>query len=213
MVLRSTGSPVAGSADHYHAVMRCLHWIMALGVFIMYALGTFMDEVPEGNARDFLVRFHVSVGITLIALLAARVAARWSTHTPEWPVEMSTRERLYARLGHGALYGVIALVLATGWLEAEVSAYGTAWFGQRISGFVPESGLIVDLSAVRVLDELHMFLADLLMVLVAGHVGFVIKHEWFDRRDVLGRMFRGYRGLRRGTARRGARGRRGEEPS
>ena len=199
--MSSNKRPVTGANTQYHVVSRYLHWIMAFGIFLMYWLGTRMDEVPEGDAHDFLMRLHISIGISLIVLMILRVAARWSTRIPPLPHHMSRLERLFARTGHMALYGVIVLLLATGWLEAEVSEYGTAWFGQRIPGLVPESGMIVDLAAVRVVDEIHMFLADILMILVVGHVGYVIKHQWFDRQDILGRMFKSYRFARVWTRR------------
>lgn len=198
--MSSNKPPFKGANVRYHVAIRYLHWIMAVGIFLMYILGTRMDEVPAGDAHDSLMRLHISVGISLIVLMILRIVARWWTRIPPLPPDMSPRERKFARIGHMALYGVIVLGLSTGWLEAEVSEYGTAWFGQRIPGFVPEDGIIVELSAVRVIDEIHMFLADILMILVVGHIGYVIKHQWFDRHDILGRMFKNFRLLRRAPA-------------
>ena len=188
--MRAKKHRVKGANAQYHVALRYLHWIMALGIFGMYALGTRMDELSEGDTQDFIIRLHISIGISLIALMVLRIAARWSTSIPPLPPEIPGRERSFARVGHLVLYGVAVLAIATGWLEAEVSDYGTAWFGLQIPGSVPESGIIVDLSAKRVVDEIHMFLADFLMILVIGHVGYVVKHQWFDRLDVLGRMFK-----------------------
>lgn len=189
--------PFKDAEIRYHAAMRYFHWIMAFGIFLMYWLGTRMDEVAEGAGRDFLIRLHISVGVSLIVLMVLRIAARRATAVPPLPGEMPRRERKFARIGHMALYVVAVLLLTTGWLEAEVSEYGPAWFGLAMPGFVPEGSPIAEWATVRVIDEIHMFLADLLMVLVVGHVGYVIKHQWFDRHDVLGRMFKSYGALRR----------------
>lgn len=193
MTTRRNKHPVERPNTRYHFTIRYLHWIMAVGIFTAYALGTRMDEVPAGDAHDFLVRLHISIGLSLVALMVLRVIARRSTPVPELPTQMTRRERKFARIGHIALYTVAILALLTGWLESEVSEHGTAWFGLLFPDIVPDNGTIAELSTVRVIDELHMFLADILMILVLGHVGYVIKHQWFERQDILGRMFKGFR--------------------
>ena len=145
----------------YALSARLIHWLMALGFVFMwgcgYAMTTFVEE--DSPLEEFLFGLHISVGVTLLALLVLRVAIRLSTRTPPLPTEISAIERTGAYLGHAALYALPALVIAAGWAETDIGGHGVEWFGIAMPKVLPTvegaSGEFYE----ELTADLHMWLA------------------------------------------------------
>ena len=72
------------------------HWVLALLITIMIALGWYMMSVEEEPGSDWLFKLHISIGITAAALIpeASPVRSRCVL-----PVELPTgRRRTFLRL-------------------------------------------------------------------------------------------------------------------
>src|SRR5688500_10249958 len=66
----------------YDRVATALHWIIALLVFVMLALGFYMVEVPRLTPlRGSLFNLHKSIGLLVLALMIVRTGWRM-THRP-----------------------------------------------------------------------------------------------------------------------------------
>ena len=66
--------------QRYTAVAIALHWLIAAGIVGMIALGWTMGEVESG--RFALIQIHKSIGLTILALTAARIAWRLMNPPP-----------------------------------------------------------------------------------------------------------------------------------
>ncbi|MCY4470689.1 MAG: cytochrome b/b6 domain-containing protein, partial [Thiotrichales bacterium] len=64
--------------EKYHLATRLIHWIMAVGFVFMWGCGYAMTTlvVEDSPLEEFLFDLHISVGVTLLALLAVRIAVR-----------------------------------------------------------------------------------------------------------------------------------------
>ena len=64
--------------ERYHLTARLMHWIMALGFVFMWACGYAMTSLVEDDSplEELLFDLHISVGVTLLALLVLRIAIR-----------------------------------------------------------------------------------------------------------------------------------------
>ena len=62
--------------ERYHLAARLMHWIMAAGFVFMWGCGYAMTTLVEDDSslEELLFDLHISVGVTLLALLAARIA-------------------------------------------------------------------------------------------------------------------------------------------
>ena len=99
-----------------------LHWLIALGIFGMFALGWFMSDIPkeapkqmmfdlfnwgifnwpvaeEISPRSFYFNVHKSFGVTIFALILLRILWRL-THTP--PALLSSYKAIERKLASGA---------------------------------------------------------------------------------------------------------------
>ena len=76
---------------------------------------TLVEE--DSPLEEFLFDLHISVGVTLLALLVQRIAIRLVHRPPPLPAAIRGLERTAAHLGHAALYALPAMVIAVGWAE------------------------------------------------------------------------------------------------
>ena len=174
------------TGERYHVSARLIHWIMALGFVFMWGCGYSMTTLVEEDSPldEFLFDLHISVGVTLLALLVVRMAIRLTFPPPPLPFSIRGLERTAAHLGHAALYALPALVITAGWAETNFGGHTVQWFGVELPRVFPETGEdLQDLST-----DIHMWLAYIMLAVTAGHVAAAFKHRWFDGRDVIRRM-------------------------
>ena len=170
----------------YPLSARLMHWLMALGFVFMWGCGYAMTTLVEEDSplEEFLFDLHISVGVTLLALLVARIAIRLAYRPPPLPEAIRALERTAAHLGHAALYALPALVIAVGWAETNFGGHTVQWFGVEMPKVFPETGeALQDLSA-----DVHKWLAYTMLAIAAGHVAAAFKHRWLDGHDVIRRM-------------------------
>ena len=172
--------------ERYHLSARLIHWIMALGFLFMWGCGYTMTTLvgEDSPLEEFLFDLHISVGVTLLALLVVRIAVRLAHAPPPLPASIRGLERTAAHLGHAALYALPAMVIAAGWAETNFGGHAVKWFGVEMPRVFPETG-----EALQILStDVHMWLAYTMLAVAAGHVAAAYKHRWFDGHDVIGRM-------------------------
>jgi cytochrome b561 len=166
--------------------IRVLHWLMALLILGMIAVGWYMTGLPDKDPlRGTLYPLHKSLGILLLALVALRVALRFSTPIPPLPAGIPPRERLAAKAGHVLLYLGMIVVPLTGVVMSVAGGYGIAFFGIPLPAFMD-----VDKPLAHDARELHELLPYILLGVIALHVAGALKHRFFDapENDVLKRM-------------------------
>ena len=100
----------------YSLAARAFHWLMAAGFAFMWACGYAMTTLvaDDSTVEELLFGLHISTGVTLLVLLAARIGVRLARRPPPLPAGIRPLERTGARLGHVALYALPAAVIAVG---------------------------------------------------------------------------------------------------
>jgi cytochrome b561 len=176
--------------DRYHLSIRVLHWLMAVGFLFMWGLGWAMTNVTEDDspAQKFLFGLHISVGVTLLALLILRIAIRWRVGAPPLPAALPRRDRIGARIGHIGLYALPLLIVTLGWASRDFGGHGVDWFGLTLPEIFPATKSLAGIKPGDLAAELHGSLAWTLLALAVIHIAAVAKHRWVDRHDVLHRI-------------------------
>ena len=86
---RPASDEAAAPVPRYTALQRQLHWLMALLVGAMLALGWNMARLPLNHpAKGELIAWHQVIGMTILALWVLRVWQRRRHGRPDWPVPM-----------------------------------------------------------------------------------------------------------------------------
>lgn len=163
----------------YGRVSRALHWSMALLVLLMLASDWWM-EAFEGLGEARLMGWHKSLGVLLLGLLAVRLAWRWLNRGRLAP---PAHWRLAARLGHLALYALLLWLPVSGLLAAWGSGHGVAFFGLPLIPAGPETEWLEES-----FEEVHEVAANLLWLMIGGHVLAALAHQWWLGERSLRRM-------------------------
>lgn len=171
----------------YPVLMRSMHWLMALLIIGMLALGLYLEELPgKDPSKPLLMGLHKSFGVIALALIFVRVGIRLFSRVPALPSALSGLEQKLAHLGHLALYLLMVLVPLSGFVmsSAHPKRFGVELFGWRLPD-LPASQFWSHLG-----HEWHGALATALMVVIGLHILGVIKHRFFGKpgEDVLPRM-------------------------
>lgn len=176
MAVRSTPSA-------WGAVARTLHWGMLVLFAIIIPLGLYMAELPLGIHKLRLYALHKSIGLTLLALAALRLAWRAGERRPELPPMPAWQHRAALAI-HALLYLLMFAVPLSGWLFNSAAGFPLQWFGTVNLPALAHS----DPALKKLAHEIHETGAWLLVALVAAHAAAALKHHFLDRDRTLALM-------------------------
>lgn len=182
-----------------------LHWLIAIGIFSMFALGWFMSGLPKEapkqtaydlfnwgiytwqmaepvSPRTFYYNLHKSIGVTLLAIIAIRILWRITHKPPPYISTLKAWERKLATGTHHLLYLLMIALPVSGLVMSAYSKYGVKWFGiPFIKG--------LDNNAMREFYlEVHEAVGIIVLLLVILHIAGALKHKFIDKDDTMKRM-------------------------
>ncbi|TXI71583.1 MAG: cytochrome b [Limnohabitans sp.] len=168
----------------YTPVAKGLHWLMAVLILGLLALGIYMSDLPLSPQKLELYSWHKWFGVTVFLLLWLRLAWRVTHRPPALPETLSAPMRLAAHAGHAALYLLMLAIPLSGWLMSSAKGFQTVWFG-----VLPIPDLLGrDRELGDLLQQVHKLLNLLLMLTLAGHVLAALWHHFVLKDDTLRRM-------------------------
>lgn len=168
----------------YGPVAKSLHWTTAVAVLGLIAGGLWMVELPIGRQKLVVYAWHKWFGVAVFALAVARLVWRRLRPPPPLPPAVSSWERRLAPWAHGALYAILLAMPVAGWLMSSATGFSVVLFG-----ILPLPDLIERSPEAAVLwKAVHHWLSRVLIVLLALHIGAVLRHDLIRRDGVLRRM-------------------------
>lgn len=98
----------------YGLVSQAIHWLTALLMVSIVALGLYSSSLPRAGLRENVLLVHKSLGLLIIALTVLRLV--WMAYSPARsdPARYKPWERHAARLGHGLLYLILLVMPLSG---------------------------------------------------------------------------------------------------
>ena len=193
------------STTSYTKTAKVLHWLIAIGIFGMFALGWFMSELPkeapkqmaydlfnlgvytwnlseEISPRTFYFNLHKSIGVTIFALILIRILWRITHRPPALLASYKAWESKLASGAHHLLYLLMVALPLSGIIMAIYSKYGIKWFGlELIKG--------LDNKDMRELFyEAHEIIGLIILLVIIVHIIGALKHKFIDKDDTLKRM-------------------------
>ena len=170
--------------DRYTGTAKSLHWVMAILLFGLLALGFYMHDLPLSPEKLKLYSWHKWAGVTAFLLVLVRLGWRVTHLPPALPASMPRIMQLAAHAGHFALYALMIAIPLSGWLMSSAKGFQTVWFGVLpIPDLLDKNKELGDQLAV-----VHMGLNLLFVAVLAGHIGAALKHHFIDKDDILTRM-------------------------
>ena len=173
------------NTDHsYGVVSITLHWLAALSIAVMLVSALMMANATNRDEYVPLVKFHSSVGILILLLLAARIAWHFFARQPAKLSQNPTLNRV-ASIVHATLLVLIGTQLVTGPVDVWSGGFPLRvfdWFT------VPSLTGNVFKTEHDVIGDIHGVVGLTIGILVALHIAAVLKHAFIDRDNTLKRM-------------------------
>ncbi len=166
-----------------------LHWFMLLLVAAIYATIELRELFPRGSdPREAMKAWHFMLGLSVLAFLAVRLAARLMGPNPPIVPTPARWQRLVAGLAHAALYLFLLAMPILGWIILSAEGNEISFFGLPVPPLVaPDEGL-----ADRV-EELHELGGTIGYFLIGLHAAAALAHHYFIRDNTMLRMLPGRR--------------------
>jgi cytochrome b561 len=177
--------------ERYHLVAIILHWVIALGILALIAMGLGMTHLGLAPMAKFrLYQLHKSIGITVMLAVLLRILWRLTHRPPPLPA-MPPLEKAAAEGTHGLLYILMLVVPLSGWALVSVSPFNlpTVLYGLVPWPHLPVLPELTDKTQVEaVVKFVHGKLAWSLTAIIALHAGAALRHHFILRDGILRRI-------------------------
>ncbi len=173
------------SPHAYGWVSIFLHWIMAILLIGLYFVGDYMVDLTYYDALyHTLPAWHKGIGILVGFALLFRVAWLYSHPRPAPVGNGPAITHTLAKLGHLGLYGLLLVMLISGYLISTAKGKGIDVFGWfELPALLAESKDRGELAG-----KVHEIAGFLFILLVGGHALAAIFHHVYWKDNTLTRM-------------------------
>jgi len=174
----------------YTFAQRSLHWLIALLVFGLLAIGlTFMTLGYDGTKGLFgndltnaLYKYHKTFGILLFLLMILRVVLRRASPPPAYDPPLGGMERVIGGGTHLLLYLLLLGIPIGGALATTLGGYPLQFFNWELPSFLDKNEALS-----KQLFQVHGIAGLALLALVVLHIAAAIKH-WKQKDGIMRRI-------------------------
>jgi cytochrome b561 len=178
------GDTQVPKTDRYDSVSMVLHWAMVLLILLLFGLGWYMVELPDGSPeRTRFFALHKSVGLTTALFALVRIGWRLKHPAPPLPGTLPAWQRGLAHLTHVLLYVFMVVQPLSGYLSSSFSGYKTRLWGVPLPYWGWHDPVVNQL-----FTDIHVASSVALLCLILLHVAGALFHALTPRDNVLGRM-------------------------
>ena len=175
--------------SRYGLTAIVLHWVLALGLMGLFAMGLFMADLPVSPLRLKLFNWHKWAGICVLVLSLLRLIWRVSHQPPALPVEIQRDMPPWQQHAHSTvqhlMYALFLIVPLVGWAYSSAAGFPVVVFGVLpLPDFVAP-----DKEWAELIKPWHEITAFALAGLVILHVSAALKHQWMDKHALLQRIW------------------------
>ena len=154
-VAQRTDAGRAQLEQPYSGLAKTFHWLVFVLVAMQASIALVLPALLPKSAEDDLSDWHLSVGSTILFVMALRLAWRLTHPAPAPPADLPPSLRLLSRATHWGLYAALIVLPLLGWTAA--SGYGAT---VRLFGLIPLPALIAqDKATAETVGGIHHALA------------------------------------------------------
>ena len=176
------------TVESYSRTARFLHWLIVALVAVQIPAGMYMTYRGGelniwDNVTGALYNGHKLLGVTVLLLVAGRLAYRLFRGAPSPEPTIERWQHVVSRLNHWGMYLLLIGVPVAGYV-------GISLFpALDIFGLFSLPGVVApDKQASETAFAIHGLLADALLLLIAIHVAAALFHHFVRKDNVLARM-------------------------
>ncbi len=167
----------------YGLIARLLHWVIALLVFALIAVGWYMAE----NEIYDLYPYHKAIGMLVLFLAVLRILWALTNTHPAFPDTMTGIEKIAAYFGHTVLYILLLLMPISGYIYSASGGYGITFFGLFDIPLLIEKNEQLH----KIAGEAHEIIAFTALAIIIGHIIMAYKHHFIDKDNTMQKMLTG----------------------
>lgn len=180
---------IKNSSADWGAIAKSLHWLVAIGIFVLLWLGLEQADMERGPEKMAVRATHASWALMVFVLMTVRVFWRFMNDTPAHPDGMPAWQRISATVVHWGLYISVFVQLSAGAMTWATGGNGLPFFGL----FSIPLPVAEDRDAHHFWEEIHEFMWKPLAALLVLHVLAALYNHFVRKNDVLRRMTTGSR--------------------
>lgn len=165
------------TSTRYGSVAIVIHWTSAAAVVLAFLAGLTLANMQPVAAP--LLIAHIALGMSVFVLTLLRIV--WwvvADDRPRLPADQPRWQQLAAKVVHVLLYVILVLMATSGLTTILLSGAFSA---------IASGALLPDFSE-RAPRVAHGLMSKLLLVLLVGHVGAALYHQFVRRDRLLARM-------------------------
>jgi cytochrome b561 len=167
----------------YGIAAKVFHWLIVALLAVQYPIGWLMPDLHRGVKPGVGMTFHISIGMTILAIITLRLAWRL-THPVAPESSLAPWQRLSSEVVHWMLYVMVLATTITGWLFASFRGWSISYFY-----LVPLPMLASDNEAAgKAIDGLHQAAEWTLLALIGIHIAAALAHIFIYRDRIMQRM-------------------------
>ncbi len=171
-------------SDNYNILSKLIHWVTALLILGLLAVGFYMTELDKSTYKYELYDLHKALGAVVIALTILRIFWHVVKRKPKSIASHKSWEKAISHLTHALLYLGILAVPLSGWAMSSSGGYAVSFFGLfDLPALVPK-----DKEMFELFGEIHEISALALLFLIGLHMLGAFKHHFVDKDATLQRM-------------------------
>ncbi|PNS07438.1 cytochrome b [Solilutibacter silvestris] len=172
------------TSDQWGGVSKTLHWLIVILIIVMGWLGLTMVDLPNSPHKIATYALHKSIGLTIFALVIARLAWRLYAGAPAEVAGTPRWQHTLATLMHWALYALLLVTPLSGWIVNSAAGFPLQWFGMiNLPALVARDHDLHERMA-----NVHQYLFWTMVVLAVLHAGAALYHHFIQRDATLARM-------------------------
>lgn len=176
---------IKNTDNHYGLVAIFFHWLMAVLVIGMLALGLYMVNLPVSMQKLKLYGWHKEFGILILMLATVRIVWRAYNISPRLPAYVVTWQKMAARTVHYAFYFFLLAMPMTGWIISSAADLRVSFFGL----FLLPNLVTPDKNTQLLFAEIHKWLAFGLIATLTLHIAAVFEHYLVHKNNILKKMW------------------------
>lgn len=172
------------TSKRYGSIPIALHWLMLAVLAAVYLCIELREYFPKGSeAREALKAWHFMLGLSVLALLAVRLAVHRLGSVPQISPAPPRWQALAGKLMHAALYLFMFAMPVLGWLLLSAEAKPVPFFGLELPALIGPGKELA-----KSLEEVHETIGTLGYWLIGAHATAALAHHYVVRDDTLRRM-------------------------
>jgi cytochrome b561 len=176
---------IKNTDQQYGIIAIFFHWLMAILIIGLIALGLYMVDLPISLQKLKLYGWHKEFGILILMLACLRILWRLINRLPTLPSYIPRWQQLAARIVHYVFYFFMFALPLTGWIISSAAGLSVSFFGL----FLLPNLVSPNQATMSLFSDIHDYLAYSLIAIIGLHIAAVIEHYLVHKENILRKIW------------------------